>query len=158
LSLAPRQSREVDVPLGEPAPKPGAEYFLRFSVRLADATAWAPKGHEVAAEQFKLPFGAAATPLPLASLPALRQSASGERIVISGRDVETSFDARRGELVSYRFKGTELLSRGPEPNFWRAPTDNDFGNGLPLRCAVWQKASAGRTLEKFDVEPLRPSD
>jgi beta-galactosidase len=156
LSLAPRQSREVDVPLGEPAPKPGAEYFLRFSVRLADATAWAPKGHEVAAEQFKLPFGAAATPLPLASLPALRQSASGERIVISGRDVETSFDARRGELVSYRFKGTELLSRGPEPNFWRAPTDNDFGNGLPRRCAVWQKASAGRTLEKFDVEPLSP--
>jgi beta-galactosidase len=154
LSLPPRQSREVAVPLRAPALKPGAEYFLRFSVRLAEATAWAPQGFEVAAEQFKLPFGADAPPLPLTSFPPLRRAAAGDRVVISGRNFEASFDARLGELVSYRFKGTELLNRGPQPNFWRAPTDNDFGNGMPRRCAVWQKASAARTLEGFDVEPL----
>jgi beta-galactosidase len=152
LGLAPRQARTVDVPFKKPAARPGAEYFLNFSVSLAEATAWAPKGHEIAAEQFKLPFAAAAAPPVAAILPPLRKSESGATIVISGRDFEIKFDSRLGKLVSYRFRGTELLRRGPEPNFWRAPTDNDFGNGLPARCAVWQRASVNRTLVSFDVE------
>lgn len=154
LSIAPRQTRIVDVPLRKPTPKPGAEYFLKFSVRLGGAAPWAPKGHEVAAEQFKLPFSAAATPLDIASLPPLRKAESGDGIVFSGKDFQIKFDSKRGELVSYRFRGTELLSRGLEPNFWRAPTDNDFGNGMPKRCAVWREASVNRKLERFDVEPL----
>ncbi len=35
------------------------------------------------------------------------------------------------ELTSLRWDGTELIRTGPAPNFWRAPTDNDFGNGMP---------------------------
>jgi len=156
LDLAPRRSRVIDLPLELPAMSPGAECFLRFSVRLAEAAAWAPKGHEVAAGQFGLPPGPAVAAVDSASLPALEKAESGNAIVISGPGFEARFDRSLGQLVSYRFKGTELLDRAPEPNFWRAPTDNDFGNGMPARCGPWRKASSGRTLESFDVQELSP--
>jgi beta-galactosidase len=78
----------------------------------------------------------------------------GDEVIVSGRNFEARFDKRTGLLTSYRFNGRELLAKGPEPNFWRAPTDNDFGNGMPRRCAVWQKASASRTLENFSVKTV----
>ena len=154
LNVAPRASREVEVPFRRPPLQPGAEVFLKFSVRLAEAASWAPKGYEIAAEQFELPWRSPAAPLGVASSPALRLVENKDEVVISGKDVRLAFDTRSGELVSYKFRGTELFSRGLEPNFWRAPTDNDFGNGLPARCAVWRSASAGRRLAGFKAEPL----
>ena len=36
------------------------------------------------------------------------------------------------------------------PNFWRPPNDNDFGNGMPERCAIWQHA--GKQFEEISFE------
>jgi beta-galactosidase len=139
------------VPFKRPEPKPGSEYWLRFSVRLRQDSPWAAKGHEIAAEQFRLPFGRETKPISLAGLPALRMDENGGEVVIMGKQFEIRFDKKAGLLSSYRYKGREFIARGPEPNFWRAPTDNDFGNGLPRRCAVWLKASQNRILESFTV-------
>jgi len=152
LDIGPRQGRVIAVPFRQPKPLPGAEYWLRFSVRLGDDLPWADKGHEIAAEQFRLPFGQAAHPEGTEGMPPLQKSERGPEVIISGREFEVRFDRTSGLLTSYRHRGEELLTRGPEPNFWRAPTDNDFGNGMEKRCAVWQKASGFRTLENFVVE------
>jgi beta-galactosidase len=40
---------------------------------------------------------------------------------------------------------------GPQPNFWRGPTDNDFGNGLEKRCAVWRYAGDNRLVKNISV-------
>ena len=41
------------------------------------------------------------------------------------------------------FKNNELLKdgKGPKPNFWRAVTDNDFGNKMQVKNIEWKKAS-----------------
>jgi len=46
-------------------------------------------------------------------------------------------------IVSYKVRGTEYASDGFGlcPNFWRGPTDNDYGNGLPERAQVWKRSS-----------------
>jgi beta-galactosidase len=44
-----------------------------------------------------------------------------------------------------------LIKEGPSPSFWRAPTDNDFGNRMPERCAVWENASKSRKLDRFEI-------
>ena len=31
------------------------------------------------------------------------------------------------EWNHFNYKGKELLKKGPEPDFWRPPTDNDYG-------------------------------
>ena len=37
------------------------------------------------------------------------------------------FDRVLGHITSYTFRGMPLLDRGPQPDFWRAITDNDWG-------------------------------
>ncbi len=37
------------------------------------------------------------------------------------------------------------------PNFWRAPTDNDFGNYMQEWAAVWEQAGRNRSLMSLDV-------
>ena len=55
-----------------------------------------------------------------------------------------------------------------QPNFWRGPTDNDYGNGAPLREDVWKRASKDFSVKdasisvdadtaKIDIDYLLPS-
>ena len=39
---------------------------------------------------------------------------------------------------SYIIDDKELIVEGLEPNFWRAPTDNDYGAKLPQKLQVWK--------------------
>jgi beta-galactosidase len=41
-----------------------------------------------------------------------------------------------GELTSYSYRNVKLLERGPRPDFWRAPTDNDIGGGKAIRSST----------------------
>lgn len=154
LDIGPRQNKAITIPFKQFQPNPGAEYWLRFSVRLRDDLPWAAKGHEIAAEQFKLPFYEAVPAADPKGFPSLRKMEIGDEVVITGRDFEVRFDRTSGLFTSYRHRGAELLTKGPEPNFWRAPTDNDFGNGMEKRCVVWQEASGFQALESFTVEGI----
>jgi len=66
------------------------------------------------------------------------------------------FDASSGLLTSLTKSGTELLQAPLTPNFWRAPTDNDFGNYMPDWAAMWEQAGRNRTLSSFDVNTDTP--
>ena len=85
-------------------------------------------------------------------MPRLKIHADASLLRLEGNGFSLAFDRRNGGLVSYRAGGRELIAAAPAPNFWRAPTDNDFGNGMPTRCAVWKEASqpGGQRLEKMN--------
>ena len=53
------------------------------------------------------------------------------------------FDKALGIVRRYTFQGTDLFDPdfGLRPNFWRGPTDNDYGNSLPYRAHAWKEAS-----------------
>ena len=53
------------------------------------------------------------------------------------------FDKKKGAVTSYKVRGTEYFDNGfgIQPNFWRAPNDNDYGNGNPHRLQVWKQSS-----------------
>lgn len=50
-------------------------------------------------------------------------------------------------------KGTEYFSDGfgIQPNFWRAPSDNDYGNGAPTRLQVWKQSSKNFQVTDADI-------
>lgn len=99
-----------------------------------------PAGTVVAREQFLVrPFTLrAATPQPAATLRETEQQA-----IFSGPDFQATFDKASGMLVSYKYRKQEYLleGEGPHPFFWRAPTDNDYGAGLPERLKLWKEIS-----------------
>ena len=44
-----------------------------------------------------------------------------------------------------------LLDSNIKPFFWRAPTDNDLGNNMHDRCAVWKEAHNEFLLQSIDT-------
>ncbi|MDR0335686.1 MAG: DUF4981 domain-containing protein, partial [Planctomycetaceae bacterium] len=97
-----------------PSDKFGTEYFANIRFVLKEDTAWAKKGHVVAWEQI---------PLPEYNKPAPRTN--------------VTWDQRAGLEKLQKILGTQ-----PEPDFWRAPIDNDRGNNLAKRHDIWRKTPA----------------
>lgn len=57
---------------------------------------------------------------------------------------KVQFQKLTGRLSSYKIGGRELvydIKNTLLPNSWRAPTDNDEGNHMAERCAIWKTAS-----------------
>ncbi|MGD0782306.1 MAG: glycoside hydrolase family 2 TIM barrel-domain containing protein, partial [Candidatus Aminicenantales bacterium] len=156
--IAPGGTKVFDLDTPAIAAKPGEEYFLNAAVRTPDdkAIPIVPKGWEIAREQFALPVFASAAPEEAAAYPALDLNQSGPEAVVKGADFILKFDKATGLLDAWAFRGKWLIRKGLEPNFWRGPTDNDFGNGMPNRLAVWRKAARNRTLERFEAKAVRP--
>ena len=147
LDLAPRQQRTMALGLPALRAEPGTEYFLNVSFALKHETAWAPRGFEVAWEQWPLPALPPAAPVvsdvPAPSWPLWIAEASPV-VRITGREFAMVFDRLNGVMTSYAYRGVKLIDRGPLPDFWRAPTDNDIG--------AWKAVGAGaRTDPALDI-------
>ncbi|MDD6303178.1 MAG: beta-galactosidase small subunit [Lachnospiraceae bacterium] len=59
---------------------------------------------------------------------------------VHGSNFSCIFSYQTGGLESLVKDGREWLYRTPRPTFWRAVTDNDRGNGFPIRSGVWLAA------------------
>ena len=151
VEAAPGAARSVSVPLRGIPRRPGVEYFLTLTARTRAGDAWLPAGHVVAAEQFRLPWDEAAAAPAGAPAPGLGLDDGPRETVVTGTDFRLVLDKLTGALSSFAFRGVELLERGPEPNFWRAPTDNDFGNGADRRWAPWRRASQYREIKAIEA-------
>ncbi|MBN2326084.1 MAG: DUF4981 domain-containing protein [Candidatus Omnitrophica bacterium] len=159
IDLAPKESAKVAVPVLKPDLKPGAEYFLTVRFALKEDAAWADKGHEVAFEQFRMPYEAPELPdLDLASMPELGLYQTNQYAVIDGRDFYIFFSKDEGKIKTMRYLDRELIKAGPVLNVWRAPTDNDIGGGAQSNERVWRLAGLDRIEQQTrSVEIKQPN-
>ena len=136
INVPPMKSQSCHLPFKKQT-EPG-EYAVTLSFRLKEDTPWASSGHEVAFAQgiYKVK-GSAATPV----CRPLRVIRGDFNTGVEGNGFRVLFSDLSGGLVSYVYGGKEMLKSIPCPNFWRAPTDNDRGNGMPQRYAQWKIAS-----------------
>jgi beta-galactosidase/beta-glucuronidase len=151
LDLAPRCSRTMTLPLRKPlAAVPETEYWLTLRFTLARETLWAPRGHELAREQIRIPWPSPVKPAPriAATQPALSLVHDEGLAVAQGDGFRLALDERTGRLVSWRIGRSELLRDGPRVNLWRAPTDNDDPPRQISRLAdAWRAAGLDRLVE-----------
>ncbi|WP_109028456.1 glycoside hydrolase family 2 TIM barrel-domain containing protein [Streptomyces rubrogriseus] len=156
LDVAPRSSKDITVPVRLPGrPGPGTEYFLQLSFTTKESTPWAKAGFEVARQQLPVETDVpAVTRTRLESVPALRHEDRDQEVEVTGKGFSVTVDKRTGAITSYEAKGTRLITSGPVPNFWRAPTDNDKGNGQHTRNQTWRDAGARRKVTGVSVRAL----
>ena len=159
-SLEPGDSVTVEVPFGEIVPAPGTEYHLNLHVSRSDEWGIVPQDHMYASEQMVLPFnaqeaasGASGTSggSPDETLALIDTRTEGSALTFAGEDFEVVFDMASGMMKSYRSAGQELITSGPRPDFWRAPTDNDYGNGMERRNAPWREAGSRAVLKSARI-------
>ena len=152
--IPPHTSRVFELNFPTIRPKPGAEYFINFTTVTNEARPAVPKGHVVATDQYQLPITIDVSPTKVSSLPKLKVIEGADTLTIDGTMFTVGFNRKSGQLISYIFRGEHLIEQGPEMNFWRAPTDNDFGNDMPKISGSWRKAGEHRTLESFAANRL----
>ncbi|MEM1214202.1 MAG: glycoside hydrolase family 2 TIM barrel-domain containing protein [Bacteroidota bacterium] len=112
-----------------------ADYWLTVSLRTKDSTAWAAADFEVAWGQFHLQNHSVQT---VSSAGALRVVETPESIEVSGADFKLEVSKAHGLLTKYVYQKQALLLTALQPNYWRAPTDNDLAAGLNRSMQAWQ--------------------
>jgi beta-galactosidase len=152
LDLPPRQAREFRLPLPALRPEPGIEYWLDLRFLTRRDLPWAPRGHELAWDQFKLPVSAPAPSPDLAAFPPLDMDEQGDEVRFSGKDFVLLFDKHLAQFTGFTYKGVKLVERGPTPDFWRAMTDNDRGAWKAVGRA-WAKDPARNFMVWRDAGP-----
>ena len=144
-----------------------SELFLNVSYTLKNRDGILPADFTVARQQL---------PVREASLPALeinnrmidRFTTAGNvtvktndinYLIVSNRNFSLEFDKKTGFICRYLVGGEDYLVLGTElkPNFWRAPTDNDYGANLQTKYAVWKdidyiRRNEGRNNESSDAD------
>ena len=152
LNIAPLEEGILTAAFTTPEFKPGAEYFLNVSFTLKEDTSWAKAGHEVAKEQFYLPFNVLKADASEAEMDPLTVEEADAAVNVEGKDFDLVFNKKTGTIDSFRFNGIDLIKNGPVPNFWRAPTDSDLGFYSQLEMADWRYAGEDRTVTDVTVK------
>ena len=142
LDIQPQGCQEFTVPMPKLKPKAGTEYFIDLKVTTTEAEPLIPANFEIAYDQFKLPV-ANKKEVYKTNGPKLAINTDGDELKVTSSKVNFCFDKKSGMVTSYQVNGTEYFSDGfgIQPNFWRAPTDNDYGNGQPKREQIWKQSS-----------------
>jgi len=102
-----------------------------------------PKGYEVAREQIKIDKAYQTKKTNPNNGPDLELREATDRTYITNDNFQLVFDKKSGCIESFNYQGEELFleGKGPRPNFWRAPTDNDLGNHMHKKNIEWKKAT-----------------
>jgi beta-galactosidase len=150
-NFRPKAEIAFMVPVEKIDPAPGAEYFLNLRISRSEAWNYVPEDHVYATEQFKLPLEAKALPAKRDELAVLQTNTTGEKLEVSGVDMKITFDLAKGRMELYNYKGKELIRKGPEPDFWRPPTDNDYGWDMDQKLGIWKKAGERTVVTKANV-------
>ncbi len=152
VDLAPDQKKNIKLDISFKS-QADTEYFLNVYARVKENPWDVEPGTILAKEQFELPVFIKA-PVVSHEKGTLTSKKSESKYTLSNGDFKVVFDTKEGKLISLNKAGKELIKEAPVPNFWRAPTDNDFGSGLYLRSRMWRKAGQNRVLKHADVKQM----
>jgi len=151
-TLQPHRETIVSLPVQQLRPAEATEYFL--NIRASKSTSWGiiPEGHVYASEQIALPlFIPASRTLPRDPLSVLHTEENDSKFFVRGENLEVVFDLKKGLVESLKYKGREHLLKGPQPDFWRPPTDNDYGYNMDQKLGIWKKAGERAVIKKADI-------
>lgn len=102
----------------------GTEYYLTISYVTNRDFNWSKHSQQLATAQFKLPIKT--KPLLISPKGMLKVEKIHNELIVTGNEVEITFDMVKGQMTSWNKNGVEIVKHGPKLQFWRAPIDNDM--------------------------------
>ncbi|AXP81475.1 Beta-galactosidase [Mariniflexile rhizosphaerae] len=139
VSAAPNETKEILLNL--PKLESNKEYYLDVYGYTKNESPLVPKNHEIAREQFKL-GSHSYFDNNIVSRGDLKHTVKDNILSFSNDILEGELNLILGKLTKYVFRkgSSKTITNFPEPYFWRAPTDNDYGNKMPERLGIWKDA------------------
>ena len=147
LDIAAQDTKRIDIGLKIPDECKAREVFVNVVYQLKRAEGPVPAGYTLARQQLEY------RPWEFEELEIANKNESNKEVnvpqikendaaylIILGNNFQIDFNRRNGFLSHFSVNGNSMLEEGSRlvPNFWRAPTDNDYGANLQLRYKVWK--------------------
>ena len=158
LNVAPQQTAKLKLNIGKICSD--KECLLNITYRLKNQENMLPAGYTVAKDQlilspYKTPsmeLKNAKTTNTVTVIPQIQDNDS-HYLIVNGEAFRLEFNKHTGYLNRYNVAGIEMMNQDAQlvPNFWRAPTDNDFGAGLQQKFAVWRNPGLKLTSFKWET-------
>ena len=157
LDVNPRDSAELSLPLTADMLGRDGEYYLNLVFRTKTDLPWAVKGFDIAKEQILMKAYKPVIPeVNVKGRPL--QVTEGDIVTISGKEISIKVSKATGTIISYVFRGSELVTDPLQPCFWRVPTDNDEGGGSRSLAARWRKAGLDRYSVRVKALDFKAQD
>ncbi len=125
LDIPAGETETIQINTGQFKPQADAEYFIEFNFKTNKDHFWAPKGHELCWEEFKISERKNKLQFQTDALPQPEIIDHKDHLLIKGSMFELTIDRKTGLINNYIFKNEPLILKGPKPAFDRAMTDND---------------------------------
>ena len=155
LNLGPRTSKDVLLPIKN-VKHFDKEYHLNIYGETQKSVNLIPRGHEMFAAQLEyknIPNEEGKPDTDVSNI-IIDIDESEEEINLFNQNINVIFNKKTGFITTYRINGIDFLKKGPVPNYWRAPTDNDFGNNFPKRNQIWRDAPQLLKVKNISFEKI----
>lgn len=148
LNIAPQSNDTYTLDLG--TLNEDKECFLNVYALSLGHHPFIEMGHEIAREQFSLTAPQLTKSIAITS-DKIQVEDNEHEVKVEGTNFTMRFSKHQAALTSYILNGAELMSSPLVPDFWRAPTDNDFGNTMQNRCKVWKDAMPQSEVKSVEL-------
>ncbi len=157
VDVGPGEEGDLSVPYRKFLPselKKGSKYYLNVSANAkediyADVDGkkeiLIPKGYAMSYEQFEIPETASNVTRTIATN-AVTVNETDDCYEVSGDMFSFRIMKDTGAIEEYVYKNELVLEKGPTPNFWRAPLENDRSYD-----GAWQRAGESVRADSIDV-------
>jgi beta-galactosidase len=148
LNVQPHQTAEIQLPYSLNHIDSNAEVLLNVYFKQKTTKDLIPAGYVIAKNQLVISPYHFNTTNDMHEMTADNNADSlnvmdSDRnyLIIQNKSIHINFNRHTGFLCEYDIDGKAMMQQYAElkPNFWRAPTDNDFGAGLQNRYVVWKQ-------------------
>ncbi|MFV0521750.1 MAG: glycoside hydrolase family 2 TIM barrel-domain containing protein [Mangrovibacterium sp.] len=147
LNIEPQQKVLLDLGVHISDDTKAKEVLLNVSYKLKRAEQLLPAKYEIAKQQFSvkdwknndITIKNKEETNKIVEQPIIDNS-DFNYLLVKGANFAIDFDRESGYLCRYLVDGNRILEDGSvlKPDFWRAPTDNDFGAQLESKYKVWK--------------------
>ena len=132
--------KDVKLNLPQINTEEGVEYYLQVYAYSKEETPFIPIGFEVAKEEFAFASNSYFADNRKVE-GAIKVEQKKDKLIVEAATKSYGFSTQDGKgLLNITNDGKSIFKELPRLNFWRAPTDNDFGEWNQYNLRVWDAA------------------
>jgi len=142
MTIKAESSKDITLKLPSMEMKAGVEYYLQIFAYSRQATEFIPSGFEVAKGEFAFNNNNYFVKETISGSSVESEESEG-RLTVKAGGITYDFSSREGRfsLMNVADGNRRIFRELPRMNFWRAPTDNDFGSNDQYNMLLWNAAS-----------------
>jgi beta-galactosidase len=146
LKVSPQSVQAINIKT--PSFDKQSDVYINFSFTLKEDDGLLKKGHEVAKEQILMNKGQAKQDINAAGKISINETEEGWDITTLTSTL--FFDKAKGTFTHLSLNGKEYIQEGPQADFWRVPTDNDYGYKMVKNLGVWKDQGSNAKVSHID--------